>query len=237
MAYSASILQTPAPFPFNSPDKWPKWKKRFEQYHIASGLAKEDDERQVSTLLYCLGEEADDVLTSTNITGDSRKKFADVLEKFNEFFEVRKNVIFERARFNQRCQGETETAEQFITSLYNLATDCELGKLKEQLIRDRIMVGIPDSSLSTKLQMDPNLTLENAKRLVCQQEAVRGYQAILSKPELTPIQTFSSRRSAKRHGNRHSRQSQATIHDLSKVRSAHTVENDLIRSRVVPPDR
>ena len=210
MAYSASILQTPAPFPFNSPDEWPKWKKRFEQYRIASGLAKEDDERQVSTLLYCLGEEADDVLTSTNITGDSRKKFADVLEKFNEFFKVRKNVIFERARFNQRCQGETETAEQFITSLYNLATDCEFGELKEQLIRDRIVVGIRDSSLSTKLQMDPNLTLENAKRLVRQQEAVRGQQAILSKPELTPIQTFSSRRPAKRHGNSHSRQSQAT---------------------------
>ena len=84
MAYSRPILQTPAPFPFNSPDKWPKWKKHFEQYRITSGLAKEDDERQVSTLLYCLGE-ADDVLTSTNITGESRKKFADVLEKFDEF--------------------------------------------------------------------------------------------------------------------------------------------------------
>ena len=35
----------------------------------------------------------------------------------------------------QRCQGETETAEQFIASLYNLATDCEFGELKEQLIR------------------------------------------------------------------------------------------------------
>ena len=71
-----------------------KWKRRFEQYRIASGLAKEDDERQVSTLLYCLGEEADDVLTSTNITVYSRKKFADVLQKFDEFFKVRKNVAY-----------------------------------------------------------------------------------------------------------------------------------------------
>ena len=46
--------------------------------------------------------------------------------------------------------------------------------------------------------------------MVRQQEAVHGQQAILSKPELTPIQTFSSRRPAKRHGNSHSRQSQAT---------------------------
>ena len=110
--------------------------RRFQQYRVAAGLDKEGEERQVSTLLYCLGEEADDVLTSTNITAENRKKFADVLQKFDEFFKVRKNVIFERARFNQRSQEETETAEQFITSLYSLAADCEFGELKEQLIRD-----------------------------------------------------------------------------------------------------
>ena len=93
MAYSASILQTPAPFLLNSPDEWPKWEKHFEQYRVASGLSKEDDERQVSALLYCLGEEADDMLTSTNITSESRKKFADMLQKFDDFFQVRKNVI------------------------------------------------------------------------------------------------------------------------------------------------
>ena len=163
----------------------------------------------MSTLLYCLGEEADDVLTSTNITAENRKKFADVLQKFDEFFKVRKNVIFERVRFNQRSQGETETAEQFITSLYSLAADCEFGELKEQLIRDRIVVGIRDSSLSTKLQMDADLTLEKAKRLVRQQEAVRGQQAILNKPE-GEIQAFSSRKPVKRPGNSQSRRPQAS---------------------------
>jgi len=98
------------------------------------------------------------VLTSTNITSENRKKFADVLQKFDEFFKVRKNVIFERACFNQRSQGETETAEQFITSLYNLSADCEFGELKKQLIQDRIVVGIHDCSLSARLQMDSELT-------------------------------------------------------------------------------
>ena len=39
---------------------------------------------------------------------------------------------------------------------------------------------------------------------------MRGQQAILNKPDRTTVQTFSSRRSAKRYGNSHSRQSQAT---------------------------
>ena len=211
MAYPAAILQTPASFTFNSPDEWPKWKRRFEQYRVASGLDKEEDERQVSTLLYCLGEEADDVLTSTNITQESQKKFADVIQKFDEFFKVRKNVIFERARFNQRSQGESETAEQFITSLYSLAADCEFGVLKEQLIRDRIVVGIRDSSLSAKLQMDSELTLEKAKRLVRQQEAVRGQQAILSKPDgETSVQAYTSRKPLKRPANSRSLHHQTT---------------------------
>ena len=45
------------------------------------------------------------------------------------------------------------------------------------------MVGIRDSSLSAKLQMDSELTLEKANRLVRQQKAVRGQQAIPSKPD------------------------------------------------------
>ena len=64
MATYSAPLQPPLPFRFDYPEEWPKWRRRFEQFCIASGLSKEDEERQVSTLLYCLGEDADDVLTS-----------------------------------------------------------------------------------------------------------------------------------------------------------------------------
>ena len=53
-----------------------------------------------------LGEGAEDVLTSTGITSQEKAKYDKVLEKFNNFFQVRKNVIFERARLNQRNLGE-----------------------------------------------------------------------------------------------------------------------------------
>ena len=71
-----------------------------------------------------------------------------VIEKFDTFFKVRKNFIFERARFNQRCQTEGESVEQFITTVYSLAENCEFGVLTDELIRDRIVVGISDNALS-----------------------------------------------------------------------------------------
>ena len=98
-----------------------EWKKRFR---VASGLKEESDPRQVSTLLYCMGEEAESVLSSTDIKEDDKGKYDPVIAKFDAFFQVRKNVIFERAKFNRRVQLEGESVEQFITALYALAETC-----------------------------------------------------------------------------------------------------------------
>ena len=82
---AASIqLQPPQPFEFKKPDEWEKWKRRFQQFIAASGLEGEGDERKVSTLLYCLGEEAEGVLSSTGITEDARKKYKDVIGQFDK---------------------------------------------------------------------------------------------------------------------------------------------------------
>ena len=55
-----------------------------------SGLLWESEEYQVNTLLSCLGEEAKDILASTNIGEEDRKKYDSVLAKFDSFFSVRK---------------------------------------------------------------------------------------------------------------------------------------------------
>ncbi len=119
-----------------------------------------------------MGEDADDVLASTNITDAERNDYATVINKFDGFFKVRRNLIFERAKFNRRDQAEGESAEQYITCLYHLVENCEYGPLKEELLRDRIVVGIRDKSLSEKLQMDAALTLEKAKTSIRQKEAI-----------------------------------------------------------------
>ena len=127
-----------------------------------------------------LGEDAADVLSSTNISNEGRKKYSTIMEKLNEFFQIRKNVIYERARFNRRVQQADESVEQFITNLYQLAEYCEYGGLKDEMIRDRIMVGIRDTVLSERLQLDSELTLKKAKKLVQQREAVHEHQQFIT---------------------------------------------------------
>ena len=112
-------LEPPGPFNFRRPDNWPRWKKWYLQLCSASGLVNTDGE-QVNTLLYCLGKQTEAVLTSTNATEDKWKSFHAVIQKFDEFFKVRKNVIFEKARFNQHNE-KGETAEEYIVELYRLS--------------------------------------------------------------------------------------------------------------------
>ena len=78
-------LDPPALFDFTRPDEWPRWKRRFEQFRLASGLASESEERQVSTLLYCMGEAAEDTLSSTGISSADKKKINSVMTKFDTF--------------------------------------------------------------------------------------------------------------------------------------------------------
>ena len=179
-------LEPPEPFDFKTPDEWEKWKRRFEQFRVASGLSVEPGERQVCTLLYCLGEGAENVLSSMNVTAEERGSYVAVLKKFNDFFQVRKNIIFERARFNRRVQSAGESVELFISDLYSLAANCEYGALKDEMIRDRLVVGLLDCALSERLQLDPELTLEKAKRAARQKEAVKEQQQSLKSDLKTP---------------------------------------------------
>ena len=82
----------PSPFNFQHPDEWTKWKRCFECFRSASGLSKESEPQQVSALLYCMGEQSDSVLSSTNISADDKKSYSSVIAKFDDYFQVRRNV-------------------------------------------------------------------------------------------------------------------------------------------------
>ena len=104
-------------------------------------------------------------------------------EFFDNYFQVRKNVIFERARFNTRTQLPEESVNQIISEIHRLADRCDFNNMKDELIRDRLVVGIQDNALSECLQMEPELTHDKAKRLIRQREAVKEQQETIRNPK------------------------------------------------------
>ena len=172
-------VSPPEQFSFSRPYEWPKWIRRFERFRSASGLSGKGSEVQVNTLIYSMGDEADDILRSFGLTEEEKKNYDTVKEKFESHFVKRRNIIFERAKFNMRKQEEKEPVDAFITDLYALAEHCSYGALHDEMIRDRLVVGLRDAKLSEKLQLDATLTLDKAVTQVRQAEAVKKQQTVL----------------------------------------------------------
>ncbi|UYV83311.1 K02A2.6-like [Cordylochernes scorpioides] len=176
-------IQPPETFDFSTPNEWPKWRKRFERYLVVSGMKKKEEADKIDLFMYLMGDRADDIFRTFKFEKEEEAtKIDSVLEAFDSHFCVRKNIIYECAKFNSRIQEDREPVDEFITSLYKLADSCEFEGLHEQLIRDRIVVGVRDKALSERMQLDSELSLEKAVKMVRQQEAVRQQQVDLQRP-------------------------------------------------------
>ncbi|KAL7870545.1 hypothetical protein SRHO_G00080420 [Serrasalmus rhombeus] len=172
-------IPPPPKFDFTRPEEWPKWIKRFDRFRIASGLELQAEENQVNTLIYTMGDEAEDIITALQLTVIEASQYNAVKNKLNAHFVVRRNVIFERAKFNQRQQEQGETVDSFITSLHCLSEHCGYGHLHNEMVRDRLVVGLRDKKLSEQLQLDSELTLEKAVTRARQNEQVKNQQDLL----------------------------------------------------------
>ena len=139
-------------FNFTKPEEWPQWIRRYEHFRQASGVSSKSEQSQVNILIYSMGLKADDIFQSFGLSDEDGKKYQTVKDKFNVYFTACRNTIHERAKFNRRWQGETESVDEFITDLYALAKYCDYGGLHDELIRDRIVVGICNANLSEKMQ-------------------------------------------------------------------------------------
>lgn len=187
MASPAPVsLQPPERFDCSRPDGWPAWIKRFERYRVASGLAEKTGAVQVSALVYTMGAEAEDILTSFGLSAGDGDDYDTVKERFQGHFVHRRNPIYERARFNTRRQEPGESVDSFLTALYCLAEHCDYGPLREQMIRDRLVVGLADGNLAEKLQLESDLRLEDAVLRARNSEAVKGQQPIV-RGSTTPL--------------------------------------------------
>ncbi|XP_064483051.1 uncharacterized protein K02A2.6-like [Ornithodoros turicata] len=171
----------PEPFTFKTPNDWPTWRKRFLRFRAASGLNDKAELSQVDALIYIMGEQAEYIYATLKLSPEDARKFDKVLEAFDAYFVPRRNIIFERAKFNTRVQQDGESVEEFVTVLHSMADLCNYGALREELIRDRLVAGLRDKKVSEQLQLDSELTLQKAITAARQRETVRLQQADLHK--------------------------------------------------------
>ena len=130
-------------------------------------LKERTQEEKCSYFLLLIGEKGREVHKTLTFTtpeyetdGETRtwkRTTAELTTAFKEYCSPKKNITYERHKFNTRKQGENESSDQCVTELRILASTCEFETLKDGLIRDRIICGIQN-----RLLREADLTLKKA---------------------------------------------------------------------------
>lgn len=189
------VLPPPHPLEIHDPqaaEKWKKFKRAWSNYALATELNKKDEAVQVATLLTVIGEEAREVFstfTGWTAEGDD-EKIKPVLTKFEEYCQPRKNIPFERYRFNRRSQESGETYDQYRTALRKLGDNCNFQTITpDEILRDRLVFGISDSKVRERLLREADLTLAKTDEICRAAESMSLQMKIVEENASTYVHT------------------------------------------------
>ncbi len=156
-------------------NNWQYFKRSWENYEVATELTKKSDAIRVATLLSVMGRECYQVYENLPLTADERKKTDTILEKLGNHFEPQRNTIYERYMYNSAMQEAHENIEQFYNRLRKLSSTCNFGTLLDEMLRDRLVIGIKDNPTRARLLREPNLKLDKALD-ICRSSEVAALQ-------------------------------------------------------------
>ena len=146
----------------NLSTNWKRFQRAWKNCEIAARLKDPSNstinkELRTETLLTCIGSDVYDAFVFE--TPEQGKVIDIVLEKFEQYCIGETNQTYKRYRFNKCHQNEHETIDAYVTSLRTLAKTCNFGQLENDLIRDRVVMGIRDNTTRKKLLQVAKLSL------------------------------------------------------------------------------
>ena len=125
-------------------------------------MDKKDSPIQVATLLTVMGKECYEVYQNLPLTDEQRKSAQQILTSLGAHFDPKRNVVYERFMFNSCKQEPKENIDTFLNRLRKLATTCSYGPLLDEMLRDRLVIGVAGNSIRARLLRESSLTLQKA---------------------------------------------------------------------------
>ena len=141
---------------------WTYFKEQWENYEIATGLDERTEKVRLSTFKAVIGKDCYNILKHLDIAEEDREKIDSIIGALEAHFKPRKNIVYERYLFNTCNQQPNEQVDQYVNKLRQLAASCEFEALRDELIRDRLVLGCKDSAARARMFREPNLDLNRA---------------------------------------------------------------------------
>lgn len=152
-------------------DDWPCYVDRLEAFFLANDVAPD---KRTAVFFSCCGQKTYALLRNlVKPAKPSDKTLAEILQVLGNHFCPKPSAVVQRFRFNTRVRAEGETVSNYVASLKSLSEHCNFGAELENMLRDRIVCGINNSDIQTRLLEQADLTFDNAVQTALAMEAAK----------------------------------------------------------------
>ncbi|XP_046857694.1 uncharacterized protein K02A2.6-like [Xenia sp. Carnegie-2017] len=203
---ASSNLQWAAPKPLKLDGNVSENFRKFEEHWTLfekTELKGRSEEERCSYFHLCVGERGREVYktltfatpeTETNAEGEITwlRTTSELKSAFKTYCNPRKNITYERHKFNIRNQEDNESIDQYVTVLRTLAATCEFEALHDGLIRDRIVCGIRNQNIKERLLRESDLTLPKAVDICRASEVSREQMKSLNDQNSANVDTLGN---------------------------------------------
>jgi hypothetical protein len=162
----ALITPPPAPLIITSEimdKKWSRWLQQFEWWAISTDFDKKTAKKKVAIFMTVVEVDAISIYNSFGLTEAEKNDVEAIKTKFTTYFTSTKPVSMERFLFHGIRQEDCEKSMEFFARIKLQAEKCEFSQLKNDFVRDQIVIGMRDKSLQKQLFRESALTLEKAE--------------------------------------------------------------------------
>ena len=163
------VLTFPSNFPVPSAmvcrgditSNWEFFKQQWQDYEVATGLDQKSQSSRLATFRSVMGKECLQIFLNLNF-GTEVLTITSALKALENYFLPKRNVVYEKYVFNSCIQVPEETVDCYVNRLRKLAASCQFGALAEEMIRDRLVIGIQDKGTKARLLREKDLSLDKA---------------------------------------------------------------------------
>lgn len=221
--------QFPVPSPMivkgDQVNNWEFFRQQWTDYEVATGLEGQDNKVRMATLRSVMGKDCLQILLNLNLTVDERASVEASLKALESYFKPKRNVVYERYVFNTCNQIAGESIDAYTNRLRKHAATCEFGTLTDELIRDRLVLGIQEESTKLRLLKEDKLDLNKALN-ICRSSEIATSQlkamSLDSKAQSKEeIRVIRDRKPKPQHMSRNVRQTQRASRDDTNSESNH----------------
>jgi hypothetical protein len=177
---------------------WKDFLFEWNNYATASKLSKEEESVQVATFLAVIGKTASSRYRCFKWTNaEDANKLSKIKGRFEQECTPRTNVVFERFAFNGRKQAPGEPITEYVSALRHLAATCKFEDMStedvvDSLIRDKIVCGMQDVIVRSRLLEETSLTLDEAVSIAHAFEQINAHNKVIGGEEPTPATVASA---------------------------------------------